>query len=417
MSTLPQQAPAGPQVPGFIAVFFDIPFPISIPNGTYLAYDPLKEMAAVTVALREGSRAFFRNRPITGPTSFEELTRAWQEPARPRGTRSYLAVCRLNDGRDKATLNVTSGVDGGYAECKYFTEVCVTYLDDDLNSIGQQDLVLRRACEILNPFLDKYRLLNEDYRISRVSQERNYYFAVCHTSPLEPNESGLSTRELFERLQEPRTFRAELGQGAANILRTNSFELLGPRSPIVGGMLEFFSDFIKGDYQIPLSYELMLDGLQYLQRFREYRLAIVHAETAVEVHVRDLLARIMSHCGMTSAQAENSIENGRDFWGVKNKVRRLDEWTDRYCTDNGHAYTPFVGSTLFQRWETDLYGRRNAAVHAGASSFSYDEASRGIGIAKECIIFFESRLPGLNNPIQLNSSMDGFRNSAGEVMF
>jgi hypothetical protein len=40
--------------PGFIAVFFDIPFPISIPNGHYLTYDPQRETACVSVTLREG---------------------------------------------------------------------------------------------------------------------------------------------------------------------------------------------------------------------------------------------------------------------------------------------------------------------------------------------------------------------------
>jgi hypothetical protein len=74
-----------------------------------------------------------------------------------------------------------------------------------------------------------------------------------------------------------------------------------------------------------------------------------------------------------------------------------------------------VGSVLYERWRTELYGRRNAAVHAGASSFTYDQSSTAIGVAKECIIEMEKKIPGLQNRIQLNPSMAGFRLNLGEV--
>jgi len=227
------------QAPGFIAVSFDVPFPISVPNGNYIVHDPKKRIAVVTVTLKEGSRAFFRNTPITGPTSFTELRRAQQEGPRPRADRNYLAASRLPDGTQKATLNVNTGTDGGYAECKYYTEVGVTYLSDDVNSIGQEGVVFTRVCEILNPFLEKYQLLNEDYRVSPVSLERNFYFATCHTSPLEGDERQLDVETLFESLQAGRTFQQELGHGTANILRANSYELLGPRGQLNETLLVF----------------------------------------------------------------------------------------------------------------------------------------------------------------------------------
>jgi hypothetical protein len=311
---------------------------------------------------------------------------------------------------------VNTGTDGGYAECKYYTEVGITYLSDDVLSIGQEGVVFTRVCEILNPFLDKYRLLNEDYRVSPVSLERNFYFATCHTSPLEGDERHLDVETLFESLQAGRTFQQELGHGAANILRANSYELLGPRGQLNEPLLAFFTEFIKEEYALPLSYELVLDALRCLQRFRDYRLAIVHAETAVEVHNRSSLIKLMQHYGI-EIQADTMIDTDRNYWGVKNKMRRLEEWSERYCVDTGNAFIAFVGSPTYRRWETDLYGRRNAAVHAGASKFTYDEASVAIGVAKESIAFLEAKIPGLQNRIQLNASMAGFRLNAGEVMF
>ena len=276
---------------------------------------------------------------------------------------------------------------------------------------------MMRACEIVNPFLDKYRLLNEDYRVSGISLERSFYFAFSHTSPLTHEEVALTNRELFARLGTPRQFLRELGRGAANVLRTNSFELLGPRSPLRGDVLTIFEQFVQEAYELPLSYDLVLESLRYLQKFREYRLAVVHAETAFEVHVAHLLVSLLVRSGMTQAQAMSQIENGRDYWGVKNKIRRLDDQTQQHCAQVGAPYNPFVGSPLYLRWETDLYRKRNAAVHAGANAFTYNEASTAIGIAKEAIVFLEGRVPSMHNRIQLNPSMAGFRQNAGEVMF
>ena len=147
--------------------------------------------------------------------------------------------------------------------------------------------------------------------------ERNFYFATCHTSPLEEKERGLDVKTLFDSLQSGRAFQKELGHGAPNILRANSYELLGPRNQLDEPMMGFFKEFIKEEYVLPLSYELVLDALRYLQRFRDYRLAIVHAETAVEVNNRSVLVKLMLHYGMAEIQADTMIDTDRNYWGVK----------------------------------------------------------------------------------------------------
>jgi hypothetical protein len=231
--------------PGFVAVIFDIPFPISVPNGHYLTHDPHKNIACISTILREGSRSFFRSRPVTGPTSFRELTNRAQELDRPRADHSYLLTSQLKDGSQKATLNIHTGADGGYAECKYYSEVHVTFLADSLTIINEESRSLNRACEILNPFLDKYRLFTEDYRVGRVSLERNFYFATCHTSPLTADEVNMTSSELFNRLfQMERTFSTTLGHGRANILRTNTLELLGPKGEMSGQALALFGQLL-----------------------------------------------------------------------------------------------------------------------------------------------------------------------------
>jgi hypothetical protein len=371
----------------------------------------------VTVTAKSGTRAFFRTGRITGPGTFEYLQQHPLGPQRPRENRNYVAASGLPGGVQIPTLNINTSEDGGYAEAKYFSEVTITYLADDINSIADQNTVFLRACEILNPFLDKYRVINQDYRISPVSMERNFYFAQCHTSPLEANERGLDVAALFATLQVGRQFNLQLGHGAANVVRVNSYELLGPRSPITGGPLQTFKNFIREDYVLPLSYALILEGLAALQRFRDYRLAIVHAETAVEVHGVQLLTKLMLHYGKTQIEIDQMLENDRNYGGVKNKLRRLDDGTQRYCQNSGQAYQAFIGSVAYNTWESDLYAKRNAAVHGGANNFTYDEASAGIHAAKGSIKTFETRCPAFQNKVQLDPSMTGFRLNAGEVMF
>jgi hypothetical protein len=92
--------------------------------------------------LKEGSRAFVRNIPIQGPASFERLRQASKEYERPKADYSYIAVANLSDGQKKASLNIHCGLDGGFAEAKYYSEVHVTFLEDDLGQIGTDGHVM-----------------------------------------------------------------------------------------------------------------------------------------------------------------------------------------------------------------------------------------------------------------------------------
>jgi hypothetical protein len=209
-----QQPPVAPTGPGFLTVILDIPFSLAIPNGCYAVFDPVKAIAIVQATLREGSRTFFRNAPIIGPTSFNDLRNKAREFERPREEYSYVVTSRLTDGRQKATLNIHCGADGGFAETKYYSEIQVTFLEDDLGVIGRRDdYVLQRATDILNSFLDKYRLFAEDYRVGRVSADRNFYLASCHSSPLSADERALTAAQLFAGLSKGRVFHHRLGQG------------------------------------------------------------------------------------------------------------------------------------------------------------------------------------------------------------
>jgi len=404
--------------PGFITVIWDVPFGLALPNGSYRVFDPVKNLAVVQSTLREGSRAFFRNVPIIGPTSFADLSAKAREYQRPREDYSYVATSVLQSGHEKATLNVHCGVDGGFAESKCYSELQVTFLEDDLGVIDHKDnCVLGRATDILNAFLDKYRLLAEDYRAGRVSADRNYYVAVCHTSPLTADERGMDVDALFGTLAVGRTFHQKLGNGAANILRTNSLDHLGPPPQLDNRVLNILIDFVRERYEMPLSYDLIMQALRSLQLERDTKLAILHAATAVEVHVLQLLHSVLVATGRTAAAAWDLLETDPDYEGVAKRMKKLESHTKEYCDAHHIAYSPFVGGALYSRWKDVLTRKRNRAVHAGVASFGWAEAAEAIGIAKEVINVLDQRIPELANYVQLSPSVGTLRESAGGVLF
>lgn len=404
--------------PGFLTVILDIPFGFAIPNGNYNVFDPVKDMAVVQVTMKEGSRAFFRDAPVLGSNSFHDLKNKAREYERPRQEYSYLMMANLKDGRQKATLNIHCGAGGGFAEAKYYSEIQVTFLEDDIAVVGRKDdYVLRRATDILNPFLYKYRLFTEEYRISRVSAERNYYLAACHSSPLSGDERKMTTAELFAGLTKGRAFYHRLGEGGVNILRMGNLNYLGPTAQMETSHLETLCRIFVSDYEMPLSYDLILQALRSLQVERDFKLAIVHAATAVEVHVLHLLHGLLVALGRSPADAWNVLENDPDYEGVSKRLNRLDAHGKTYCDQNGLPWTQFKGGNLYNRWKDILAHKRNRAVHAGVASFTWKEGIEAIGIAKETIIFLDQRVPTLANPVQLNPSVAGIQESAGGILF
>ena len=405
------------KVPGFIALYFDIPFPVSVHDNDYFVRDPIGGAAIITLKLREGSRAFYKNSQMAGGPSSERNHESAVNSANDQA-HEYLITAKLRNGDEKPVFGVTSGPDGGFAESKYYSEVRVIFLADDINldKIGEK-AAFRRACDILNPFLRVYSLVSGDYRVSEIAYERGFYFAMYHVSPLEKRELGISSDELFRGFDLGRKFLGGTGGGAANILFWNSWELVGPWQTLNLPTMKFFLDLIERDYVVPLSYSLLLDEIRTLRRNGDFRIAIIHAETAFEVYVRGILLDLLMHFGKSQIEADEELDEGPAFWGVTKRVKQLDILTERYCNEISHGFIAFVGSSLYKRWKSDLYHLRNSTVHAGAAGFTFEQASAALDVTLQSIPFFESRVPGLRPGIVIDASMSNYQGNIGEILF
>jgi hypothetical protein len=291
-------------------------------------------------------------------------------------------------------------------------------LEDDLNVLRSKEYdILQRTTDILNPFLDKYRLFLEDYRTENISVLKNFFFATCHSSPLSVDEQTLTVEQLLSGLSKGRTFYRKLGHGGANILRPNSFDRLGPKAELGGTQLEVLASFFTDQYEMPLSYDLIMLALRSLQIDHDFKLTIVHAATAVEVHVLHLLHNLLKASGKTDTEAWNLLENDPEYEGVTKRLKRLESHAKDYCNIHGISYKPFVGTRLYNRWKDVLAHKRNRAVHAGVASFSWTEATEALGIAKETIGILDQRIPSLANRLQLTPSVTGIFEGSGGIRF
>jgi hypothetical protein len=112
-----------------------------------------------------------------------------------------------------------------------------------------------------------------------------------------------------------------------NVLRVNNLEHLLPKGQMLEPLLGTFTQFVREPYALPLSYDLILEALRSMLTVSDFKLAIVHAATAVEVHVLNPLHKVLIANGATAADAWTLLEGTPDYQGIKNRVKRLEEKT------------------------------------------------------------------------------------------
>jgi hypothetical protein len=168
---------------------------------------------------------------------------------------------------------------------------------------------------------------------------------------------------------------------------------------------------------MPLHYELLLLSQSQLKR-RKNRFAVLEAETAFEVYVADLLVGVLTRLGGDSKQIFEDLENPRKLGLLSQRLKALDvaggEWRQRH---SGAPWVPFVNSQLHIDWKSALYILRNRVVHTGHHSVTFDEAKRGIQVAKAAIHFFETELPEFRGSVQIYSGVSHLQNTAGRLTF
>jgi len=403
----PSNLPVGP---GIVSAIIDLPFFLALPNGSYKCLDPVEGVALIQIASREGCTSFFRDKPlVSGPTSFLQFAEAAKPFDKPRMEFSYLFTSVIEGIGERAVVNINT--KKGFSEAKYFTEAHVYFITDMLEAHDDEcGGYLDRATQILNSFLDKYRVVAQDYRVHAITPKKSLYLTICHVSLLKEDEKAMSSEELIDTLFSPREWEYRLGSGAINIFQPgNSYLLVPQRATLESASLKLFTDLAIDEYAIPLSYSLILEADKAMLIDLDFRLAIVHAATAIEVHIMNLLHALLVADSRSSADAWHILENNSEYSGAKRRAKKLEQYTKNYCEAHSIPVKCFLGTALYDKWDKSVGDQRNRAVHAGKNSFTRNDAFDAILTARQLIAFLESRIPAMSNKLQLDGSMNARR--------
>lgn len=392
---------------GVVKAIVDLPFSVRLPNGTIRCIDPLKGHALVEFISREGSTSFNRQAPLgVGPTLHSTLQMEARKFEIPREEHSYL-LTRRSSGDTKERSAVTVSTRKGYAEVKPFTEARVFFLTDHLETYGEQEGgYFQRALDVLNPLLDKYSVFAQDYRVHAITDKKPVYLMICNISPLADADFALSNQDILETCFSSggRTWITSADKGAVNVLQTKNYHtLLSPERDFSPAEIALLSELALTEYQAPLSYRLILEADRAAIMDLDSSLAIVHAETAVEVHMMEKLYEVLIGLGRTEEEAWDCIEAEN---GTTPRMKALDRYCAEYHKLHNLPVRPLRGTALFTDWEAKLWKPRNRTLHAGIISFSRNDAYHAIKTARRVIAFLESRTPPLMNKLQFDGSMN-----------
>lgn len=387
---------------------FDLPFYLRLPGAVFLVWDPNDRCAGLLPRQRLGEVAFSKT---TRLVSEDRLLDARMQAPYVAPRHGVAMVCETPDYGTIPTLRVDTGPDGGCAELRPFTEVFV-FVSDAVASADQ----LRRVFAILNNFIGLYRLVTQDPWVTQVDRELDIYLVDRATAVVPETHREVDIETLLAQLGNL-TFATGADAQRNHSYRLNTLEDLFPGKVLDPPFLQALATTARERYDMPLHYELVLLAQTQLKQ-RKYRFAVLEAETAFEVYVAELLLAVLTKLGRERSQVLEDLENPRSLGLLSQRLKALDtaasEWRQR---TSGVPWVQFVNSQLHADWKSGLYTLRNRVVHAGAHEVTFDDAKRGIEMAKAAIHFFEDGLPEFKGKVQIFSGVSHLHNTAGRLTF
>jgi thiol-disulfide isomerase/thioredoxin len=101
--------------------------------------------------------------------------------------------------------------------------------------------------------------------------------------------------------------------------RLNTLEDLFPGKILENEFLSLLCRLVRGQYNMPLHYELVLNAQREL-KFRNYHIAIIEAETAFEVYIAKIFLEVSVVIGQDRDSVLLYMENPRKLGLLKKRV-------------------------------------------------------------------------------------------------
>jgi len=327
-------------------------------------------------------------------------------------------TCVTKKHGEIATLHIDTASTGGFTELRAYTEVVVFIIVDEETDAPTSltSKMKTRTFDVLNHFIDIYRLVTQDPYVYRINEEFDTYLVDFAFGPIPPKLENYSSAEILRNVGEV-TFPTVIGKGRLLKYRLNTLEDLFPGPILEEPFLKVFQKLVEAPYQIPLHYELILTAQVELKR-RNYHVAILEAETAFELYVASTLVGLSTALGFAKNQVIAELENPKKLGLLSKRLNRLDTLVNQFRIKKGVVTLPnFVNGAAYDSWKKDLYELRNKIIHGGWRQATFELAKQAIKSCKIAMKEFEDRIEDLADTIQISSDVNQLVNTAGRLKY
>lgn len=394
-----------------LSLRIDLPFYLRLPVGGFFTWDPEFDSALILPRQAVGEICFRRNR-----TELAHEVQILDQPSEPLPIHEEYTYALTSEfeGREVPTLKVCVAVEGGWTELRPYSEVVVFIAVHHKSEILGFDN-RRRAFDVLNAFLDKYRVATQDPWVRRIEQEFDTYFQDASVGGVPESLHHKTAGEILQRLKEVR-FSSSLGPNQRAItIRTDILDDLFPGKILDAPNLRIFVELAKRTWDLPLHYDLLLTA-QHELKGRRYYQAVLEAETGFEVYVSRTLRRLSVHFGASEDEVVEAMSDPRKLSRLDRRISEVDKLVQRFRSQKYLEPVPgFEGSKIHEMWKERLYKLRNRITHGGYRDIGFEQAKDAIAAAKAAIALIESWIPGFAEPIQIDSSTAHLNNTAGRL--
>jgi|GEM_PF-6234201 len=395
-----------------LASRFDLPFYLRLPGGIILTWDPEDIAAAILPRQRLGQVSFSKTTSLVPEANLLDAPAAppYETPAH-----RVLMTCQTKGYGEVPTLHIDTSQAGGFTELRPYTEVTVFLAVSD-ESQAREARQKVRVTKILNHFLAMYRLVTQDPWVISIDPELDLYLIDNAIGTVPEHLRQAPADQVLLGLNSVQ-FATDIGDRRQYTYRLNTLEDLHPGKVLEKQYLHTFVGMLRIPYELPLHYDLILTAQVQLKR-RQYRIAVLEAETAFEVYIADLLMRLKVSRGEERTQILVDMEDPRRLGLLAQRLRAVDAAATLHVAAKGlPAWVPFVSSPVHREWREALYDLRNHVVHGGHRQVTFDDAKRGVVAGKSAIKYFEDALPDQANRIQIYAGGDHLQNTAGRLRF
>jgi hypothetical protein len=397
--------------PGFIKIIFDYPFHLGVPNAFFPIRldDDKNKIALIGITTREGMQTFdkgklIRNNPIEGKTDLKFEDAGLETKG--------VELCGF--GEDNQPLfYVIASKHGKSIYPWFFSEVEIifpvnhiyTAWSDSTNSRHINDL----SMQFFNKFLLAYRNASQDVFNKFLSESEDFAsYKTLYISEFSEEEKKKSYDKLIlpdlirKRSFKPYPMKTDMKETDIPLIETKICPLFmtnAKKKMIKPEQIEPLIMGGAGVFGIQIFNQILLSGMERYAMDKDYRIAILEFDTAVEVAVMFFLVTTLIKLGKSDLEINKLFDEEdkdarelqrkrRGYLTTHSKIKRLDEHFSKLRGERKLSNINIYKSSECNDWNLLVRKKRNAIVHAW-EYFKKDDCEKAFNAAQKFIRFIQ----------------------------